>query len=319
MNEQLALPLIEKARPQSLNQIVLDDHVRDTVEKLLTDPRGMPHLVFAGPPGTGKTSLARIIAKAVLKEVTDFNYLEINASADRGIANIRDNLQKFVGTSSFLTWGSPDSPFKIVLLDEACSLTGDAQLALRNILQTYASKSRFIFSCNHLNKIHPAILSRALVINFPKLTPEQMFNRAVKFIKDKGLSFTDQQIRDSCNNANGDFRNVYNRLGISNSIDSEVKTIQQFADYLLVDVMLNHQTVKLKEKITTVRPYLQGNLTHFIQYFLDALNSATTIVEPKNLFLIVDRLSKAEAAIKDGASPYLQIYGWISEVLLKQT
>ena len=206
------LPLIELSRPKSLQEIFLPEEVKQDLKDLVKTPLLMPHLILVGTPGVGKTSLARIIAHQVLGETTEFNYLEINASVDRGIQIIREKLREFISHTGFMKLGAPKSPYKIVFLDEACSLTGDAQLALRNLLQTYIGKARFIFSANDYYKIHEALKSRCKTIVFQKPTQQEMKSTISKILLKNNITYDKNNLEDLCENSNGDFRKVYNYL-----------------------------------------------------------------------------------------------------------
>ena len=138
---------VEKYRPAKLNDLILDDKSLRIVSQFKGE---IPNLLFVGSPGTGKTTLARIIVNDIL----GCNYLYINASDESGIDTIRHNITNFAQTKSF------DGGVKVVVLDEADGLTSQAQAALRNTMETYAKYCRFILTANYKHKIIPALQSR---------------------------------------------------------------------------------------------------------------------------------------------------------------
>lgn len=314
MNSNDNIPLVELARPLTLEDIILEEDTKKQIELLLKEPSKLPHLILAGLPGTGKTSLARILANELLGNITDFNYLELNASCDRGINVIRETLKNFISSSSFMKMNAPKTPYKIIFLDEACSLTADAQLALRNLMETYVSTARFIFSANHLQKIHPALLSRSLVIKFPKINTEKMYEKVLDFSRKNNLKFKPEEIKKACLNADGDFRKVYNYLGLSNNSPAIVDHNDAFCR-LLITLFKKYSSedyFKLKET-QKHWAFIKDDSDQFIETFLNYLDQ--TNISDEKLFFIVDRLSKAEFAIKLGANTTNQIYGWIYAVL----
>jgi len=166
---------VERYRPKTLEEIVLSDEDKSFF-LALKDKKEIPHLLFSGPPGTGKTSLSKIIVNDIL----DCQYLYINASDENGIDTIRTKVIGFAQTRAF------DGKLKVVLFDECDALTLDSQKALRSVVEEYASNTRFIFTCNYLFKIIPALQSRCQIIN---LSPpiEKVFERTVQILKKENI------------------------------------------------------------------------------------------------------------------------------------
>jgi replication factor C small subunit len=137
----------EKYRPSKFTEVVGQEDVVKRVESL-TNSLNIPHLLFAGPAGTGKSTLALIVVKELFKENWKENYLELNASDERGINVVREKVKSFARTKSI-----GNVPFKVIFLDEADALTPEAQQALRRTMENYSTTCRFLLSCNYSSKI----------------------------------------------------------------------------------------------------------------------------------------------------------------------
>jgi DNA polymerase III delta prime subunit len=171
----------EAFRPQTLNDIVLSKDDREFFQSLNTQQE-IPHLLFAGVQGTGKTSLSRIIVNDIL----DCQYQYINASDENGIDTVRGKIIGFAKTKAL------DGKIKVVLLDEADSITLEGQKALRNVMEEYASNTRFIMTCNYLHKIIPPIQSRCQIVNL--IPPvEGVLQRVVAILKQKNVTIPPDQ------------------------------------------------------------------------------------------------------------------------------
>jgi replication factor C small subunit len=172
---------VERYRPKTLADIVLTAEERQYFESLKSKEE-IPNLLFAGNPGTGKTTLSKIIATDIL----DCQYLYINASDENGIDTIRSKVIGFASTKSL------DGKIKIVLFDECDALTLDSQKALRNVIEEYSNNTRFIFTCNYLFKVIPALQSRCQIFN---LTPplNGVLNRVVSILKNEGITVPDTE------------------------------------------------------------------------------------------------------------------------------
>jgi replication factor C subunit 3/5 len=168
------VPFVEKYRPENLDRIISHVEIVKTSKylKLLThlvvrkfiESKKLPHLLFHGPPGTGKTSCMIAIAKELYGSQYRNMTLELNASDDRGIGVVRDQIKSFCSTQQLMSKG-----MKLVILDESDSMTGPAQFALRRIVEKYSKTTRFCFICNFVSKIIPALQSRCTRFRFGPL------------------------------------------------------------------------------------------------------------------------------------------------------
>jgi len=170
---------VEKYRPHKLEDLILDDKSLRVVKQFKGE---IPNLLFVGSPGTGKTTLARILVNDVL----NCNYLYINASDESGIDVIRHNITNFAQTKSF------DGGIKVVILDEADGLTSQAQAALRNTMETYAKYCRFILTANYKHKIIPALQSRCQSLDL-KPVIDQAVKRCYNILQQENINISDEQ------------------------------------------------------------------------------------------------------------------------------
>ncbi len=168
----------EKYRPRTLDEIANQEEIVSRLKKFVEE-KNMPHLLFAGPPGTGKTTAAHCLAHDLYGENYRQYMLELNASDERGIDVIRSKVKEFARTRV-----AANIPFKIVLLDEADNMTADAQQALRRLMEMYTATTRFILIANYPSKIIEPIQSRCAVFRFTPLKKEDVVSR-LKWIADQ--------------------------------------------------------------------------------------------------------------------------------------
>ena len=166
----------EKYRPKELSELVDQKEVVVRLQALLKRPEDIPHLLFTGPPGSGKTTIAMIVARTLLKEYWRDFTLELNASDERGIDVIRDRIKVFASHTD----RRAGVPFRIVLLDEADSLTHDSQTALRRIMEEFSAGTRFILTANYASGIIEPIQSRCAVFRFVRIPKDDV----VKYLEE---------------------------------------------------------------------------------------------------------------------------------------
>ena len=206
----------EKYRPRKLSDIVGQ---KDIVERLTSYVRSgnLPHLMFAGPAGTGKTTSALAMAKGMYGESWRDNFIELNASDERGIDVVRGKIKEFARTAPL---GGAD--FKIIFLDEADALTSDAQAALRRTMEKYSRNCRFVLSCNYSSKIIEPIQSRCAIFRFRPLRSEDIRLCLQSIAEREGVNIDDIALDAIVHVGQGDMRKSINSLQVAATIGKDI-------------------------------------------------------------------------------------------------
>jgi len=245
----------ERYRPKKFEEVVGQDDIVKKVQNL-TKAMNIPHLLFAGPAGTGKSTLALIVVRELFGSTWKENYLELNASDERGIDVVRQKVKDFARTKAL-----GNVPFKVIFLDEADALTKEAQQALRRTMENYTSTCRFVMSCNYSSKIIDPIQSRCAIFRFKLLEKKDIEKRVRLIVEKEKLQISDQTVEALYEASEGDCRRVINLLqasaSISPSITSElVNTLISAAKPADIKVVLEYALsgdfLKAKEKLLEV-------------------------------------------------------------------
>lgn len=201
------IPWIEKYRPQNFEDIVGNE---ETIARLgvFSKSGNVPNVILAGPPGVGKTTTILCLARHLLGDAFKSAVLELNASNERGIDVVRSKIKTFAQTQVTL----PPGRHKIIILDEADSMTDGAQQALRRIMEMYSSTTRFALACNTSEKIIEPIQSRCAMLRFGRLTDAQLLNKLQQVCQQEEVSHTDDGLEAIVFTAEGDMRQALNNL-----------------------------------------------------------------------------------------------------------
>ena len=193
---------VEKYRPVNIDNYVGNESIKNTVKKYISQ-NDIQNLLFYGPAGTGKTTLAKLIVKNI-----DCDYLYINASDERGIETIRDKVAGFASTASFKS-------IKVVILDEADFLTIMAQASLRNVIETFSRSTRFILTCNYVERIIDPIQSRCQTLKIVPPSKEDIIEHLVKILTKENISFDSPDVISVVNSNYPDVRKMLNIIQMS--------------------------------------------------------------------------------------------------------
>jgi replication factor C small subunit len=194
--------LVEKFRPVKLENYVGNEHIKKTINQYLNQ-NDIQNLIFYGPAGTGKTTLAKLIVKNL-----DCDYLYINASDERGIETIRDKVSGFASTASF-------KPIKVVILDEADFLTIQAQASLRNVIETFSRNTRFIMTCNYVERIIDPLQSRCQVLKIVPPSKSDVAKHIAWILGEENTGFELDDIKIIVNQFYPDLRKCLNTIQLS--------------------------------------------------------------------------------------------------------
>jgi replication factor C small subunit len=203
----------EKYRPVRLDDVIDQREVVEGVLRLLSKKDEFPHLLFAGPPGTGKTTVALIIARELFGDRWRELTLELNASDERGIDTVRQRIKTFARYSR-----GAGVPFKLIILDEADEMTADAQTALRRIMETFSFNTRFILTCNYSSGIIEPIQSRTVIFRFRPLGEGDVLQWLSHICDKEGVKYTEGALKQIYLLTGGDLRHAINMLQATASL-----------------------------------------------------------------------------------------------------
>lgn len=311
---------IEKYRPKKLDDVTGQVEVIKRLKSYVRS-RNLPHLLFSGSPGVGKTASAICIARELFGEAWVNNFTELNASDERGIDVVRNKIKNFARTAPL-----GEAEFKIIFLDEADALTSDAQSALRRTMEKYTATCRFILSCNYSSKIIEPIQSRCAVYRFKPMSSSAVEERIRYIAKTESVALTDDGIEAIKYVASGDMRRAINALQAAAMLD---KTVNMDSIYKttamakpeevaeLVDFALNGNFIKAREKLD----YLlieQGISGEDIIGQIYRATFAMTIPDKLKVD-IIDRIGEIDFRIAEGANERIQLEALIAHFILCST
>ena len=304
----------EKYRPDTLREVVGQDEIIDRL-KAFVDNESIPHMLYAGPAGTGKTTSAIALAKDLYGEKWKQNFMETNASDERGIDVVREKIKDFARTKPI------DADYKIIFLDEADSLTQDAQQALRRTMEQFSDNCRFIMSCNYSSKIIDPIQSRCAVFRFNRLEEDKVKEYIQRLGEKEDFQISEDAIDAIMRVSSGDLRRVTNILQTAaiqtDKIDEE--DIYGVAASLRPEEIQKILALALNEKFMDARDKLADLM---IERGLDGQDVIDAIhreiydldISEKSKLEIIDNLGEFEFRISEGGSPDIQIEALLAKI-----
>jgi replication factor C small subunit len=257
---------VERFRPTELKYYVGNEHIKEMVQKYL-DQGDIQNFIFYGPPGSGKTTLAKIIVKNL-----DCDYLYINASDENGIDTIRDKVKGFASAASW-------KGIKVVILDEADFITIQGQAALRNVIETFSRSTRFILTCNFVERIIDPLQSRCQVLKIVPPTKMDVYNHLTWILADQlSLSYTPESLKSLIVKYYPDMRKMLNVLQMSEKdgvieLDETVLTSNNYIKEVLKEL------AQIKPNFTKIRQaIIDSNTKDFEELYRNLFDYASKYI-----------------------------------------
>ena len=271
---------VEKYRPSSLNEIASQEEVIETLKNSVIT-KNIPHLIFFGPSGCGKTSSILALSKDIFKDRYKDRVIELNASDERGISVIRDKIKKYAKYSVNKKDNDDIPPWKIIILDEADSMTSESQFALRRIIEEYSSVTRFCIICNYHNKIIDPIVSRCSLFRFKPIDKKFIVKKLKYICSMENMKVNNKLLNKIIDICRGDLRKAINLLqrchnNFGNKINCEI--LDELSGY-----------IEEKELKNWINNCIKGNNNKIDELTLNYVNSGFSLVNQllqiKNIIL----------------------------------
>lgn len=307
----------EKYRPKDFSEIKGQKEIVARV-KAFVDQKNMPHQMYAGPAGVGKSTLAIVVAKKLFGNEWHQNFLELNASDERGIDIVRIKVKDFARTKAI-----GNVPFKIIFLDECDALTREAQQALRRTMENYTTTCRFILSCNYSSKIIDPIQSRCAVFRFKPLDNKDLHQIIERITKEEHLKISDKAKEALIGISEGDCRRLENIMqsctAISRNItDDLIYSLASVAEPKEVKELLN---LAIQNKFIEARNKL---LDTMLNYGLSGLDIIKQIqkqilnleIENRQKMILMDKCGEIEFRLTEGSDEFIQLESLLAQFTL---
>jgi len=250
---------VEKFRPRTVNDVVLGEDQKQFIIRCL-EKGEIPHLAFFGPPGSGKTTLARIVVETLIKN--DMDCLMMNGSDSTGVENMRTTVQGFLKSPPY------QSKLKIVYIDEFDYTTQNAQAVLRNMMEAYADNGRFIVTGNYLSKVMDPLISRFTVYEMKSLSKEFVMDYAVKILKSEGIEYDINSVELIVQNFIPDVRKVVNTL--QKSVDGKKLKKVDVSTIISVEKKVCGLVVQICDDIST--PKKESTLNQNVPQIMELIS-----------------------------------------------
>jgi len=314
-------PWVEKYRPNSFEEVVSQSIAVNNLKEFVKN-KNMPHMIFAGPAGTGKTSTALIIAKNAIKRQNYYaNVLELNASDTVRMDYVRNVIKSFVNQNLLLE----DNTLKFIILDEADNIPTQVQQALRRIIEKASSNVKFILLCNYINKIIDPIISRCAVFRFTNLAKKKIVER-LKFIVDKEKLQIPQTHANKFYDtlffiSGGDLRKAINTLQMSvaleliNKLDpNEILKISGFLDDITLEKLMNAIKAKKIDEVKKLFDTIENlDSRNFIRQIIERIDDFN--IRPNDYNNIIAFFGDVDYRISQGADEKIQLIALIGQLI----
>lgn len=296
-------PWIEKYRPATLKEITSQ---QETIRVLSNATANLPHMLFYGPPGSGKTSSILALCHSLFFSDFSSRVLQLNASDERGIDIIRTRIKSFAKTS---IKPSSSPPFKIIILDEADSMTHDAQSALRRVMEEYSKITRFCLICNYVTRIIEPITSRCAKFRFESLSVESMFTRLDEIAKLEDMTITKTDILKLIKASDGDMRRGVMYLQAMRDGKAQVDQVAGLVDdSLIVSLLEGIKNASVDDTMHVVQEIVSKgfNCNQVLAQLTELLitdQDTTSLVRSQ----IMWRIAHIDKLLVDGCDEFVQL------------
>ena len=305
---------VQKYRPKKISELVNQKEIVNSIKSLLKNQVEMPHLLFSGSAGVGKTTTALCVSKEILGEHWRDYTLELNASDERGINMVRERVKKFSRFAGLDT----KIPFKIIILDEADEMTSDAQTALRRIVEDTSKICRFILIANNLSKIINPIQSRCVVFKFTRISDNDIVSQLKFIAKKENVKFDEKGLSAICNYTGGDLRHAINILqatassgNVTESVVKSVAGLTKTKDVQdVLKLALDGKITDARDKMIELVKVYGMSESDFLKY----INQAVFNSKVNNLEGILETIAKYDYRILVGANPEIQLSALLAEL-----
>ena len=320
-----AVPWVEKYRPKTVTEVAHQDQVVDVLKKSLTGA-DLPNLLFYGPPGTGKTSTILAAARDLFGDIYKQRILELNASDERGIAVVREKVKNFAQqtASGKRSDGSPCPPFKIIILDEADSMTKDAQSALRRTMEKCSRSTKFCLICNYVSRIIEPITSRCSKFRFKPIAKDVLVKRIEMICEKESTKITKPGVEAIISTSEGDLRKAITSLQscarLKSSEEVNEEDVYEITGVIpsryiegLLEVCLLNSYERLQQFVDDL--ICEGFSGHqLINQLHEEVVSSNTMTD-NNKADICWKLAGAEHCLLEGGDEYLQMMAVASHMM----
>ena len=307
----------EKYRPLKFEEVVGQQEIIKRVRSLVQS-LNIPHFLFAGPAGTGKSTLALITVRSLFGEAWRENYLELNASDERGIDVIRQKVKDFARTKAI-----ENVPFKVIFLDEADALTREAQQALRRTMENYTHTCRFIMSCNYSSNIIDPIQSRCVVFRFKLLEKKDISEIVKRIAENEKLKISEDAYQTLYEASEGDCRRAINLLQATASIalDINAELINMIAASakpgslrIVLDYALAGDFINARDKLLDLMLKESVSGTDIIKLLQKEIWNLQ--VEPEVKVRLTEKTGETEFRMIEGSDEFVQLQALLASFVL---